>query len=84
MKICKVKGEYIQLNQLLKLENIVATDGEARQLIEHGMVYVNGGRSLWLLPFCGRCRRRAAWCPDRGRRAICRAMRRALSWDGTA
>ena len=42
MKICKVKGEYIQLNQLLKLENIVATGGEARQLIEHGMVYVNG------------------------------------------
>lgn len=42
MKICKVQGEYIQLNQLLKLENIVATGGEARQLIEHGMVYVNG------------------------------------------
>ena len=42
MKICKVKGEYIQLNQLLKLENIVGTGGEARQLIEHGMVLVNG------------------------------------------
>lgn len=42
MKICKVKGEYIQLNQLLKLENIVSTGGEARQLIEHGMVRVNG------------------------------------------
>ena len=42
MKVCKVKGEYIQLNQLLKLENIVGTGGEARQLIEHGMVMVNG------------------------------------------
>ncbi len=42
MKVCKVKGEYIQLNQLLKLENVVATGGEARQLIEHGLVYVNG------------------------------------------
>ena len=38
MKICKVKGEYIQLNQLLKLENVVATGGEARQLIEHGVL----------------------------------------------
>lgn len=42
MKICKVHGDYIQLNQLLKLENIVSTGGEARQLIEHGMVLVNG------------------------------------------
>lgn len=42
MKVCKVKGEYIQLNQLLKVENIVSTGGEARQLIEHGMVLVNG------------------------------------------
>ena len=42
MKICKVAGDYIQLNQLLKLENIVSTGGEARQLIEHGMVRVNG------------------------------------------
>ena len=42
MKICKVKGEYIQLNQLLKLENVVSTGGEARQLIKHDMVYVNG------------------------------------------
>ena len=42
MKICKVKGEYIQLNQLLKLENVVSTGGEARQLIEQVMVYVNG------------------------------------------
>lgn len=42
MKLCKIKGEYIQLNQLLKLENIVSTGGQAHQLIEHGMVYVNG------------------------------------------
>lgn len=42
MKVCKVRGEYIQLNQLLKVENIVSTGGEARQLIEHGMVLVNG------------------------------------------
>ena len=42
MKICKVQGEYIQLNQLLKLENIASTGGEARYMIEQGQVKVNG------------------------------------------
>ena len=42
MKNVKVKGEYIQLNQLLKLENIVMSGGEAKAMIENGEVKVNG------------------------------------------
>ena len=42
METCYVKGEYIQLNQLLKRENLAASGGEARGLIEQGLVKVNG------------------------------------------
>ena len=42
MKTVTVTGEYIQLNQLLKLENAVSTCGEAKALIEQGKVSVNG------------------------------------------
>ena len=34
--------EYIELNKLLKIEGLVATGGEANQLIEDGLVKVNG------------------------------------------
>jgi len=34
--------EYIQLNQLLKLLNLVETGGEANQCITEGLVKVNG------------------------------------------
>ena len=38
----KVSGEYIQLNQLLKLENIAMSGGHAKEMIEQGLVKVNG------------------------------------------
>lgn len=42
MEICKITGEYIQLNQFLKKENIAASGGEARVMIENGLIIVNG------------------------------------------
>ena len=42
MKVCKVKGEYIQLNQFLKLGNIAMSGGDARGRIENGEIKVNG------------------------------------------
>lgn len=40
-----VSGEFIQLNQLLKLENVVSSGGEAKALIESGRVLVNGQKA---------------------------------------
>lgn len=42
MEICKIKGEYIQLNQFLKKENWAASGGEAKVLIEKSLIKVNG------------------------------------------
>ena len=42
MIICEVKGEFIQLNQFLKLENHAMSGGDARSRIENGEVKVNG------------------------------------------
>ena len=42
MKICQVTGEYIQLNQLLKRENMAGSGGQAKEMIERGLVKVNG------------------------------------------
>ncbi|MBQ4187880.1 MAG: RNA-binding S4 domain-containing protein [Firmicutes bacterium] len=42
MIICEVKGEFIQLNQFLKLENLAMSGGDARSRIENGEVKVNG------------------------------------------
>lgn len=42
MEKVKVSGEFIQLNQFLKLENIAMSGGDARGMIEEGMVKVNG------------------------------------------
>ena len=41
MQICEITGDFIQLNQFLKKENIAASGGEARVMIENGMVRVN-------------------------------------------
>ncbi|MBK9355928.1 MAG: RNA-binding S4 domain-containing protein [Bacteroidales bacterium] len=38
--------DYIQLNQLLKLLNLVETGGEANQCITEGLVKVNGATEL--------------------------------------
>ncbi len=37
-----IYGEYIQLNQFLKKENIAMSGGEAKLIIESGTVFVNG------------------------------------------
>lgn len=37
-----IYGEYIQLNQFLKKENISMSGGEAKLIIESGTVFVNG------------------------------------------
>ncbi len=42
IKKIKVSGEYIQLNQLLKLTNLAMSGGAAREMIEQGLVMVNG------------------------------------------
>lgn len=38
----KVKGEFIELNKLLKACSLVATGGEAGAAVEEGLVFVNG------------------------------------------
>lgn len=42
MKDIKIKTPVIQLDQFLKWANIVASGGEAKQLIQGGLVSVNG------------------------------------------
>ncbi len=38
----KIKDEYIKLDQLLKFANLVASGGEAKEVIKEGLVLVNG------------------------------------------
>jgi ribosome-associated protein len=38
----KVKGDYIQMIQLLKAAGLVQTGGEAQIVVEHGEVIYNG------------------------------------------
>lgn len=42
MKKVKVSGEFIQLNQFMKMQDIVMSGGEAKAMIEDGQVKVNG------------------------------------------
>lgn len=42
METFKIKGEYIQLNQLLKALGWVENGGDANEVIDNGMVKVNG------------------------------------------
>ena len=46
MTICKITGDYIQLNQFLKKENIASSGGEAKQMILSRTVTVNGAVAL--------------------------------------
>lgn len=41
MKI-EIKGDYIELQQLIKLADIASGGGEAKQMIQDGIVQVNG------------------------------------------
>jgi ribosome-associated protein len=38
------KGDCIELIQLLKAVNLVATGGEAKMMVDEGFVYLNGER----------------------------------------
>jgi len=42
MKEIKINTEFIKLDQLLKYAGVVYTGGEAKLLINEGLVYVNG------------------------------------------
>lgn len=42
MKEIKIFQEPIELNKLLKFENLVASGGEAKGIIKEGMVSLNG------------------------------------------
>ena len=37
-----IKGEYIELNKLLKFENLVESGGQAKLVISEGHVLLNG------------------------------------------
>lgn len=42
MKTVKIHTPYIKLDQFLKLANICSSGGDAKELIQSGMVLVNG------------------------------------------
>lgn len=37
-----LRGEFVELNKLLKFENVVMSGGEAKQIISAGHVWVDG------------------------------------------
>jgi ribosome-associated protein len=37
-----VRGDYIELFQLLKASNLAVSGGEAKMMIDDGLVYLNG------------------------------------------
>ncbi len=53
MKGLKITTEYITLQQLLKIENVISSGGEAKYFLSSNEVYVNGelenrrGRKLY-------------------------------------
>lgn len=53
MKKINIKGEYIKLEQLLKIANIVSSGGEAKYFLLNNKVLINGevdqrrGRKLY-------------------------------------
>ena len=46
MEKISITGEYIHLNQLLKLAGLVENGGEANSVIEEGLVKVNNKQEL--------------------------------------
>jgi ribosome-associated protein len=42
VKIVKVEDQPLELNKLLKMENLVGSGGEAKHVIAEGLVRVNG------------------------------------------
>ena len=46
MKQIKIRGEFITLGQLLKLEGIIGSGGDVREFLAESDVLVNGEREL--------------------------------------
>lgn len=44
--IFEVKGEYVELNQLLKLAGLCNSGGQGKQIVAEGLVRVNGETEL--------------------------------------
>ena len=42
MKTVKIKTEYIELQQLLKMEDYISSGGQAKYYLQENEVYVNG------------------------------------------
>ncbi len=42
MKTVKIKTEYIELQQLLKMEDYISSGGQAKYFLQENEVYVNG------------------------------------------
>ena len=42
MKIIRIKTEYIELQQLLKMEDYISSGGQAKYYLMENEVYVNG------------------------------------------
>jgi ribosome-associated protein len=42
MEMIEIKTEFIKLDQLLKFAGLAETGGHAKELIEEGLVFVNG------------------------------------------
>ena len=42
MKIIRIKTEYIELQQLLKMEDYISSGGQAKYYLMENAVYVNG------------------------------------------
>jgi ribosome-associated protein len=42
VRYVSISGEFIRLDTLLKLANVTSTGGEAKLLIQNGMVFVDG------------------------------------------
>ncbi len=40
------RDEYVTLNQFLKIAGIAFTGGEGKEMIQEGIVYVNGEREI--------------------------------------
>ncbi len=44
MKNIKIKGDFITLQQLLKLENVISSGGEIKYFLQENVVLVNNER----------------------------------------
>lgn len=46
MEEIEIYSEFIKLDQFLKFANVAASGGEAKQMVEDGIVFVNGVKAF--------------------------------------